>query len=93
MPFKPTFEQAVLIQKIADGKIEHLRDLWPTLFDTPFDPKRPVEDVVKDVADKMGLPEDDKKAAPTHEEILAAALEFGRLFGEMFGTSPKNRKA
>lgn len=53
MTFKPTFEMYELTQRIGDGDISAVKDLWPLIFDVPFDAKRPVEGILKDLSDRM----------------------------------------
>lgn len=73
MTSKVTYEMAVLIQRAADGDALVLKDLWPLMFDTPFDPTRPLEDIAADVAKKItawneaNKPEEPAQPAPADD--------------------------
>lgn len=51
--FRPTYEMAILCQRAGDGDLTVLPDLWPLLFEEPFEPTRPLDDIAKDIADKF----------------------------------------
>lgn len=77
MTFKPTFEMYELTQRIGDGDLLAVKDLWPLIFDVPFDAKRPAEDIVKDLTDKMAElfpPEEPAKQEPVTELDYATAF-------------------
>lgn len=71
MGFKPTYEMLVLAQKIADGDVLAIKDLWELMFDVPFQPSRPIDDIGKDIADKFATYE----AAQAAEKARAAKEE------------------
>lgn len=96
MALKPTFEMAVLIDRVAKGDYPAIQDLWVLLTDKPFDPKRPLEDIGNDLAEllKPYTPEPEPAKSKSAEELtalFAAAQEVGTALGTWLAEGAKQK--
>lgn len=96
MTLKPSFEMALLIDRIAKGDLTAIPDLWPLLTDKPFDSKRPLEDIGNDLVELIKPytpePEPDKsKSAEELAALLAAAEEVGSVLGRWLAEGAKSK--
>ncbi len=73
MTFKPTYQIAVLTQRIAGGDITAVEELWPLMFEDPFDPTRPFDDIASDIAKKF----------EAYNESVAKAAEASKPANEV----------
>lgn len=74
MALKPTFEMALLFDRLAKEDLTAIPELWPLLTDKPFDSKRPLEDIVNDLTELF------KPYQPDPEPAKSGADELGELF-------------
>lgn len=73
MANKTTLEQAVLIDRVSKGDISAIGDLWENVFGSPVDPKRPLQEILDEVAAEIAPPKTDEEIAK--EKAQAAVNE------------------
>lgn len=101
MTITPTYQMYELIQRMSGGDLTATKELWPLVFDEPFDPTRPIEDILKDIGtefEKYNRAQEEKRAAeepkaePTREEAVKAAIEATALAIEILTKGTKTKK-
>lgn len=86
-----------LVQRCSEGDVLALKDLWVLMFDEPFDPTRPVEDITADITEKFNsVAAAEESAQPEPVDGVIAALEaierFATLFNKVVSTSRPPKK-
>lgn len=92
MAYEPSLELLILFHRLDNGDLTAIEEIWPLLFDEPLDPKRPAKEVINDLAEKIKeLMPSEEPPKPTTDDLLRAAVEIGRIFGDMLATSSKRK--
>jgi hypothetical protein len=95
MAYSPSFEVYELLDRASKGEASALRELWPHLFDTPFDASRLVQDIINDVAERLNeLSETDEEtsAQKRKAEVDRLMLENAIAIGEVLKSLLPKRK-
>lgn len=91
MTWEPSLEVALLIQRCGKGDVEAMTELWPHLFTTPIDVKRPLSDLAQDLADRITelMPPEEKKTPDPNALIEDAIAAVGKVIDTLMGPAGK----
>jgi hypothetical protein len=86
MAYSPSFEVYELVERVSKGDVAALRELWPHLFDTPFDASRTLQDLADDVAKRLseltkanGEASVQDRKAELERQMLENAIAIGEV--------------
>ena len=78
MTFKPTFEFYLLTNRIGDGDVTAIPEIWPLMFGEPLDISRDTDEILNDFTTKMKElfpPKEDPTPAERIESLNITILE------------------